>query len=73
MYLETQFKIKSNPKYHEFLRHNSYWYKQLNRKSENFYLFENDVKDKMHLRLTDKVGQMSEVIDMMTMLFSNFK
>jgi len=73
MYLETQFKIKNNPKYHEFLRHNSYWYKELNRRSSNFLLFENDAKQKLQLRFTDRIGQMSETIDMIATLFSNLR
>ena len=39
MSLELQYKIKSNPMYHEFIRQNSIWYKYLNRNPNNFKYF----------------------------------
>lgn len=73
MYLKTQFKIKSNPKYLDFLHHNSYWYKNLNRNSNSFSAFENDVKDKMQLRITDKISEVAGAIDMITTFLSQMK
>lgn len=73
MYINTQFKLKTNPKYIEFLHHNSYWYKNLNRSSKNFNDFENDVKDKMQLKITDKISEVASAIDMLTTFLSNMK
>lgn len=73
MYINTQFKIKSNPKYIEYLHNNSYWYKKLNRSSKNFILFENDIKDKMQLRITDKISEVAGAIDMLSTFLSKIK
>ncbi len=73
MYINTQFKLKSNPKYIDFLHNNSYWYKKLNRNSKNFIDFENDVKDKMQLRITDKINEVATAIDMLTTFLSKMK
>lgn len=73
MYINTQFKLKNNPKYIDFLHHNSYWYKKLNRNSKNFTEFENDVKDKMQLRITDKISEVANAIDMLTTFLSKMK
>ena len=59
-----KFKIKNNPKYHEFLRHNSYWYKELNRKSSNFLLFENDAKaDAIKEGINNAKAEATEIIN----------
>lgn len=73
MYINTQFKIKNNPKYIQFLHKNSYWYKKLNRSSKNFAEFENDVKDKMQLRITDKISEVAGAIDMLSTFLSKMK
>ena len=73
MYINTQFKLKNNPKYIDFLHHTSYWYKKLNRNSTNFTEFENDVKDKMQLRITDKISEVASAIDMLTTFLSKMK
>lgn len=73
MYINTQFKLKSNPKYIDFLHNNSYWYKKLNRNSKNFIDFENEVKDKMQLRITDKINEVATAIDMLTTFLSKMK
>ena len=65
--------FKNNPKYIQFLHNNSYWYKKLNRSSKNFAEFENDVKDKMQLRITDKISEVASAIDMLTTFLSKMK
>ena len=70
MYINTQFKIKNNPKYIEFLHNNSYWYKKLNRSSKNFAEFE---KDKMQLRITDKISEVAGAIDRLSTFSSKMK
>ena len=73
MYINTQFKLKNNPKYIDFLHHNSQWYKKFNRNSKNFTEFENVVKDKMQLRITDKISEVASAIDMLTTFLSKMK
>ena len=64
MNLNLQYKIYQDPKQHQFLRENSYWYKYLNR-SESYYKdFINDMKDKYKLKPTDKINKMIENMDM---------
>ena len=64
MNLNVQYRINQDPKQHQFLRENSYWYKYLNR-SESYYKdFINDMKDKYKLKPTDKINKMVDNIDM---------
>ena len=64
MNLNLQYKIYQDPKQHQFLRENSYWYKYLNR-SEIFYKdFLNDMKDKYKLKPIDKLNKISNDIEM---------
>ena len=51
MILDLQFRIKSNPRYIEYLREHSYWYKFLNRNPNSFGAFEiylDKVASKLH-------------------------
>ena len=64
MNLNLQYKIYQDPKQHQFLRENSYWYKYLNR-SESYYKdFINDMKEKYKLTSTDKINKMINNIEM---------
>lgn len=64
MNLNLQYKIYQDPKQHQFLRENSYWYKYLNR-SESYYKdFIYDMKDKYKLKPTDKINKMVDNINM---------
>ena len=66
MNLNLQYKIYQDPKQHQFLRENSYWYKYLNR-SESYYKdFINDMKDKYKLKPTDKINKMVDNINMIS-------
>lgn len=56
--------IDSNPKYKEYLRTNSYWYKILNRNPNMFNAFEEEVKERYKLRTSDKINNVIDKIDM---------
>lgn len=73
MTLETQFKIKSNPDYINYLREKSYWYKYLNRNPDNFEQFENEAKEKLGLRPQDKINKILDTMEMFSALVSNLK
>lgn len=73
MNLETQFKIKNNPNYTRYIRENSYWYKILNRNPSMITKFEEEVKDKYHLRTSDKINQTLKTIELLQNVFSSFK
>ena len=55
MNLETQFKIRSNLMYVQYLHENSEWYKILNRDPSMFKVFEENVKRDYKLRTSDKI------------------
>ena len=64
MNLNLQYKIYQDPKQHQFLRENSYWYKYLNRSELYYKDFINDMKEKYKLTSTDKINKMINNIEM---------
>jgi len=56
MQLETQFKFSRNPQLKYFIRENSYWYKYLNRDSNRFDEFVEEMKITYKLTTTDKIN-----------------
>lgn len=64
MDLETQYKIKSDPRLQRFIRENSYWYKYLNRDPYSFKDFYNDMLDKYKLTRKDKLNKVLDNINM---------
>ena len=64
MDLETQYKIKSDPRLQRFIRENSYWYKYLNRNTYLFKDFYNDMLDKYKLTRKDKLNKVLDNINM---------
>ena len=73
MNLETQFKIKSNPMYVQYLHENSEWYKILNRNPSMFKVFEENVKKDYKLRASDKIIKALDTIEMFQNIFSSLK
>lgn len=73
MTLETQFRLKSNPIYLEYIHSNSYWYKILNRNPERFNDFLEEVKDYYHLRPTDKIKKALDTVEMLSSILSTMK
>ena len=73
MSLELQFKIKSNPNYLKYLRENSSWYKELNRDSSSFTLFEEKMREDYHLRPVDRFSRVIDTIDMLQTVLSSLK
>lgn len=73
MILDVQFKIKNNPKYLQYIRENSIWYKTLNRHPEFFSLFENKVKEYYKLRPSDRISKALTTIEMLQNIFSTLK
>ena len=64
-------KLKENEKYHNFLRENSNWYKELNRNPENLDLFIKKMKEKYKLRTIDKVDNIVDSVDIITKILNN--
>ena len=73
MTLEIQFKLKSNPNYIKYIRENSHWYKILTRYPEQFNIFEEEVKDRYHLRVSDRISHTLEMIEMVQNLMTSLK
>lgn len=73
MNLDIQFKIKNNPKYIQYIRENSYWYKILNRDSMMFSEFEKEVKEVYKLRASDKLSKALSTIEMFQNIVSSLK
>lgn len=64
MRLDVLMNINSDPKQKQFLRENSYWYKYLNRNSNYYEEFINDMKQKYKLTTADKINKLSDNISM---------
>ncbi len=64
MDIRVKLALDGNPKYKEYLRSNSYWYKTLNRNPDMMNVFINEVKDKYKLRTTDKINDVMNKLDM---------
>ena len=73
MNLETQFKIRSNLMYVQYLHENSEWYKILNRDPSMFKVFEENVKRDYKLRTSDKIIKALDTIEMFQNIFSSLK
>lgn len=73
MTLDTQFKLKSNPLYLEYLHFNSYWYKILNRNPAKFNDFVNEVKINYKLRPSDKINKMIGTFELISNIMSSLK
>ena len=73
MNLNVQYKIKENPNYLKYLRENSSWYKLLNRSSNNFKEFEDEVKREYKLTKADRIAKTLDTIEMMEKILSTLK
>ncbi len=65
--------IKSNPKYYDYLKENSYWLKNLNRHSTIYKEYVAFIKDKYHLRPTDKIASAIDDIDLVANILTSLK
>ena len=58
-----QEKIKSNPKYLNYLHTHSYWYKKLNRDFKYYQEFETEVKSAYKLYPYDRIEKALNILD----------
>ncbi len=68
-----QKKLEEDVKMAEYLKENSYWYKELNRSSVYYKDFVKAMKDKYHLKVTDKISDAIDNMDMITTILDNLK
>lgn len=73
MTLEIQFKIKNNQNYIRYLRENSHWYKLLNRNPAMFRQFEEEVRERLHLRPTDRIEKALEAFSLIQNMITSLK
>jgi hypothetical protein len=64
MSYDIQYRINSDINLKNFLRENSYWYKELNRNSNSFKYFVEDMKVKYKLTTSDKINRTIDNISM---------
>ena len=68
-----QQKLEEDAKMAALLKENSYWYKELNRDSDNCKNFVKAMKDKYHLKVTDKISDAIDNMDIITGILENLK
>lgn len=73
MEYSLQQKLNEDKKMAELLKQNSYWYKELNRNPENYKNFVTAMKDKYHLKMTDKLSDAIDNIDIISGILDTLK
>ncbi len=73
MDLQLQQKLETDKKMQELLKRNSYWFKELNRNSESYKDFINAMKEKYHLKMTDKISDTIDNIDLISGILESLK
>lgn len=73
MHLNLQKRLEENPKMAELLKQNSFWIKNLNRNEESMKDFEHAMKEKYHLRMSDKISSAIDNIDLISNILENLK
>lgn len=68
-----QQKLAEDKKMAELLKLNSYWYKELNRNSDQYKNFVSAMKEKYHLKMTDKINNAIDNIDIITGILDTLK
>ena len=73
MQLDIQNNFENDKKMAQFLKENSYWYKDLNRDPDNYKKFVAEMKVKYKLRTTDKVSEVIDNIDLISSVLQTLK
>ncbi len=73
MQLDLQMKFRENEKYFNYLKINSYYFKELNRGKIDYKNFANDMKVKYKERATDKISNVIDNIDLISSLVETLK
>lgn len=63
-------KLEKDPKFLNYLRQNSYWYKILNRNPELYDQFISEMKTKYKLRTIDKIDNIVDSVDLITKIIN---
>jgi hypothetical protein len=73
MIIPLQMQIKKNKNYYEYLKENSNWFKDLNRNPQKYDAFVEFIKVKYKLRVTDKVSNAIDSIDLISNVVNALK
>ncbi len=73
MEIDMQMKFRENPKYYEYLKQNSYYFKELNRGNVDYKRFIDDMKIKYKERTSDKISNFIDNIDLVSTLIDTLK
>jgi len=73
MSYDVWYRIDNDINLKKFLRENSFWYKQLNRDSNNFSSFVSDMRVKYKLTTEDRINKMVDSMGMIQSLLDVLK
>lgn len=73
MQREVLEKLRNDPKMADYLKKNSYWIKELNRSSENYAKFVNAMKEKYRLKVSNRIEDAIDNIDLISEILSSLK
>lgn len=60
-------------KYYDYLKENSFWVRNLYRNPVSYKEFKEFVKDKYHLRMTDKISNVIDDIELISSVIETIK
>ena len=66
-------KLLEDKKMDTFLKQNAYWFKELNRNSDNYKNFVLAMKEKYRLKMTDKLSDAIDNIDLISGILNTLK
>ncbi len=66
-------KLEEDKKMDQLLKQNSYWIKDINRNAENYKNFVNAMKEKYHLKVTDRISSAIDNIDIINGILETLK
>ena len=73
MILEAQLQFRNNPKFFDYLKANSYYFKELDRGNIDYKRFINDMKIKYQERATDKISKAIDNINLISQVIDVLK
>ncbi len=68
-----QQKLKEDPKMDTLLKQNSYWFKDLNRNGDAYSKFVTAMKEKYHLKMTDRLNDAIDNISIISGILETLK
>lgn len=73
MEIQVQQALLKDEKMAKFLKQNSQWIKYLNRNSDNYPRFVNAMKEKYHIKVSDKISDAIDNIDLISSVLEAIK